>query len=66
MSKSKRLFNKACGFSDTPTPKPTKEEKAAYKKSITTIEEDPYWSSVCDWNAVVAIAVTCFIIGFYA
>jgi len=63
---SQRLFNKLCGFSETPAPKLTKEQEAEFRKSLTTIEEDPYWSKICDYNAVLAIGVTCFIIGFYA
>jgi sodium/glucose cotransporter 9 len=60
-----KWVNKICCFSGAPPEKETKEEKAEYRKTLTTIEEDPYWSRVCDINAVIAISVTCFIIGFY-
>jgi len=32
----------------------------------TNIDEDPTWAKVCDYNAVAALAITCFVIGFYA
>ena len=44
----------------------TKEEREEMEKKLTDIEEDPLWSQVCNINAVIAIAATCFIIGFYA
>lgn len=62
----RRMYNSFCGFNTTPPPKMTKEEEAEMKKQATDIKENPFWSKVCDINAVIAIAVTCFIIGFYA
>lgn len=33
---------------------------------MTNITEDPFWSRVCDVNAVIAVALVCLAIGFYA
>jgi len=66
LTKSQTIFNKACGFSNEPPVKISKEEQAEFQKNLTAIVEDPYWSKVCNYNALGAIAVTCFIIGFYA
>lgn len=44
----------------------TKEQKEEAMKKSTNIEEDPLWARICDYNGVAAIAITCFVIGFYA
>ena len=64
-TKTHRLYNWACGFSDDPPPKLTKEQKEAARRALTDIQENPTASFLCDINAVIAIAVTCFVIGFY-
>lgn len=65
-SKGKKIYNSICGFNTEPPPKLTKEEEATMRKAQTNIDEDPFWSKVCDINAVIAISLTCFVIGFYA
>ena len=62
----RKAYNVACGVSDIIPAKLTKEEKAAAVMKATNIDEDPTWAKVCDYNAVAAIAITCFVIGFYA
>jgi len=62
----RRTYNVVCGVSDIVPPKMTKEEKAAALMKSTNIEEDPLWAKISDYNAVGAIAITCFVIGFYA
>jgi len=66
LSTMKNVYNKVCGFNKPPVPKLSAEEAAALRVKMTDIHEDPLWSRVCDINAIVAISVTCFIIGFYA
>ena len=61
-----RVYNWICGFNTEPTPKLTKEEEADTRRKQTDIKENLFWSQVCDINAVIAIAATCFVIGFYA
>lgn len=65
LSTSKNIYNKVCGFNKPPPPKLSDEEKAEMRRIMTNIHEDPTWSRICDINAVIAISVTCFIIGFY-
>ena len=60
--KWKKVYNWACGFSESSQTKLTR----AQKFEMMDISENPFWSRVCDVNAVLAVAVTCFIIGFYA
>ena len=31
----------------------------------TSIDQDPFWSNVCDLNAVIAIAISGFTVAFY-
>lgn len=62
----RRTYEIMCGVTDIVPVKMTKEQKIANWKLMTNIIEEPYWRKVCDWNAVVAVAATCFIIGFYA
>ncbi len=66
LSSAKNIYNMLCGFNNKPLPKLTPEEKAAQRAKMTNITENATVSKLCDINAVIAIAVTCFIIGFYA
>ena len=62
----RKTYNVVCGVTDIVPTKLTKEEKHAAMMKMTNIEEDPLWAKICDYNAVTAIAITCFVIGFYA
>ena len=61
-----RVKNAAMGKSTEPKVRLTKEQKEEIREKMTNIDEEPFWSTVCDVNAVIAVALTCFIIGFYA
>lgn len=63
---ARKVYNFVCGVSDAKPPKLTKKEKEELRQKATSIEENKLWSKICDINAVIAIAVTCLIIGFYA
>ena len=65
MGKFRRVYSLICGSSPVPE-KLTKEQKLQMALDMTSITENPFWSRVCDYNAVIAVGVTCFIIGFYA
>jgi sodium/glucose cotransporter 9 len=65
ISRGRKIYNFICGVSLEPV-KLTKDEQLAVDKEMTNIDENPFWSRICDVNAIVAIALTCFIIGFYA
>jgi sodium/glucose cotransporter 9 len=65
-STGRKVYNLLCGFSDKKAPKLSEEEKAQNRKDMTSLVENPTASKLCDINAVIAIGVTCFIIGFYA
>ena len=60
---SQKAYEWFCG--STSTIKLTRAEKAEQLEQLTNIEENPFWSRVCDVNAIIAVALTCFIIGFY-
>ena len=62
----KKIYNWICGYQDGPKEKMTEEQKAEFRKQLTNIEENPFWSQICDINAIIAVGLTCFIIGFYA
>ena len=66
LSRAKNIYNTVCGFNRPPPPRRSKEELAEIRRKLTDIDEDPFWEKVCDINAVIAVAITCFIIGFYA
>jgi len=57
-------YNFMCGASPI-AQKLTKEEKIAAQTAMTSIKENPFWSRFCDYNAMIAVGITCFIIGFY-
>ena len=65
MSTFRKAYSFMCGASPVPQ-KLTKEQKLQMALDMTSITENPFWSRVCDYNAVIAVGVTCFIIGFYA
>ena len=65
-STGRKVYNFICGFNTTKQEKLTREEIDAMRRKITDIGEDPFWEYFMNVNAVVVVAVTCFIIGFYA
>ena len=64
--KARRVYNLICGVSDNQSPKMTKQQRETQKRELSSIDENPTWSRICDINAVVVLCVACFIIGFYA
>ena len=54
-----------CGSQDDKM-KLKKSEKIEQRLIMTSIVENPFWSKVCDVNAVIAVSLTCLIIGFYS
>ena len=55
-NKFKKTFLWLCGIKTTETPKYTID---------TSIEENPFWKTVCDVNAVIAISVCGFLYTFF-
>ena len=41
------------------------EDLKVIQKVDTSIEQDPFWSNICDLNAVIALALCAFVIAFY-
>jgi len=64
LTMGQRIYNAACGFGES-GPKLTEEEAAEQRKIMTDISEDPLITQICDINGVLAVTLTCFIIGFY-
>lgn len=66
LSCPRKTYNFMCGVPVEPPKHMTKEQLKAQMDAMTSITENALWSRVCDYNAVIAIALTCLIIGFYA
>ncbi|XP_075866895.1 sodium/glucose cotransporter 4 [Microcebus murinus] len=62
----KLLWGWLCGLSGAPEQALSLVEKAALEKRLTSIEEEPLWSSVCNINAVLLLAVNVFLWGYFA
>ena len=41
------------------------EDLKVIQKVDTSIEQDPFWSNICDLNAVIALSLNAFVIAFY-
>ena len=65
-TKCQQCYNFACGFSAPPAKKMSPEEMKEYLKKMHDISENKTVSRLCDISAVIAVAATCAIIGFYA
>ena len=65
-TKCQRFYNFACGFSAVPAKKLDPKELKEHLRKMHDISENKTTSRLCDISAVVAVAATCAIIGFYA
>ncbi|XP_066264033.1 sodium/glucose cotransporter 4-like [Branchiostoma lanceolatum] len=59
-------WNWFCGFSDIPTKKQTKAEKAASLKVMTSLKEDRFWGRFVNITALVLMTIGIFFWGFFA
>lgn len=66
LSCGRKTYNFMCGVSVEPPKHQTKEQLKEQMDAMTNLTENAFWSRICDYNAVIAIALTCLIIGFYA
>ncbi|CAH1777913.1 unnamed protein product [Owenia fusiformis] len=67
LSKARKVYNFICGIEPEQTKtKLSKEAAAAIRAEMTDIAETPFLSNIMNINAIIAIAVTCFLIGFFA
>ncbi|ESO03121.1 hypothetical protein HELRODRAFT_174010 [Helobdella robusta] len=44
----------------------SEEERMKVYREMTNVNEDPFWSRVCDINALILLAILCFLFGFFS
>lgn len=64
VSKGKKILYWLCGIESLLGQNKDDGTKKAYKID-TSIDQDPFWSNVCDANAVVAMALCGFVYAFF-
>uniref|UniRef100_A0A8D2CXR8 Solute carrier family 5 member 9 n=1 Tax=Sciurus vulgaris TaxID=55149 RepID=A0A8D2CXR8_SCIVU len=62
----KLLWDWFCGLSRVPEPALSPAEKAALEQKLTSIEEEPFWRSICNINAILLLSVNIFLWGYFA
>ncbi|XP_014442853.1 sodium/glucose cotransporter 4 [Tupaia chinensis] len=62
----KLLWGWFCGLSGAPEQALSPAEKSALEQKLTSIEEEPLWSSVCNINAIILLAINVFLWGYFA
>lgn len=61
----RKLYNWACGISDTKKPKLTPEQKAAIKRKMTSLHEMPLARRLTTIGAIAVASATTFLLGFF-
>ncbi|KAG8436933.1 hypothetical protein GDO86_007857 [Hymenochirus boettgeri] len=61
----KKLYFWFCGISTHPEVKLSHEEQMKLHRKLTSIEEKPFWKHFCSINAVILVAVSGFIWGYF-
>merc|ERR550532_646413 len=61
----RKTYNFMCGSQDGAV-KLKLSEKIEARRIATSVIENPYWAKVCDINAIIAVSLTCLVIGFYS
>ncbi|KAF6345659.1 solute carrier family 5 member 9 [Rhinolophus ferrumequinum] len=62
----KLLWGWFCGLSGAPEQALSPAEKAALEQKLTSIEEKPFWRSVCNVNAILLLTINVFLWGYFA
>lgn len=62
----KLLWGWFCGLSRVPEQALSPAEKAALEQKLTSIEEEPFWRSVCNMNAIILLSINIFLWGYFA
>ncbi|XP_068054781.1 sodium/glucose cotransporter 4 isoform X2 [Anomalospiza imberbis] len=59
------LYMWFCGLPTGPTPTQSQEERAALEHRLTSTEEKPQWSTVCDISAILLMATNIFLWAYF-
>ncbi|XP_004869353.1 sodium/glucose cotransporter 4 [Heterocephalus glaber] len=60
------LWGRLCGLSGAPGQVLSPIEKAALEQKLTSMEEEPLWRSICNINAILLLAISIFLWGYFA
>ncbi|KAG8436935.1 hypothetical protein GDO86_007859 [Hymenochirus boettgeri] len=61
----KKLYFWFCGISTHPEVKLSLKEQMKLHTKLTSIEEEPFWKHFCNINAVILVAVSIFLWGYF-